>query len=699
MAKLVLTFIVRRRLNRRKEEPMMRLKPARMLILVYVLGVAQAAGAAQDYPTKPIKLVVGEPAGDAFPAGRDADLVARELARQLAGQLGQPVVVENVPGARGSVATEQAARAVPDGYTLLVADAEKMAINPSLYPGMKVDPLKDFAPVARVVSTPLLGIVPATSPAKDMQAFLELAQKAPGSYNYGSAGVGAIDHLGVELLKARTGTTFVHTPRWRGRPFPPGQIAVDDNGIVETDVQFMMASGQVVEKLVQAGKLRALVVFNDQRVRAMPNVPTAAEAGLPGDLVVSRWVGLAAPAGTPAPIVDRLQKEVATAVATPKFQERLRALGTAPAFLAAADFRALIASEQRRWSDVVRASGTKLIVLPKGLGAERIPAVPTPTRAFEVRNGRAYLGGQEVKLWGLRSANVLRSTAVTERFIRNLDNMAAHGINALLVYLDGGNTGWPNSWIQHRGLRPDGALDPAIAERLEWLIREADQRGMVIGVGLFTNRTASLLAQAEGAKAIDEATARRAIQEVGTFLVTRRLHNVFVDLFHEYGAPRIASPVFAEPGGAEKKAKLVAWFKEVAPTHKVGICGATNFTATDYPGIDLRIVQKTTHLPPEEFVISCESSRVDIYDRDGIFDEKGLEEVHAQLEQYRLAPNAALFISSGFSQGVTGGSGTAPHAEMGGYGAADDPGIRFIYEWIRANVGRWEYPQHLPATN
>lgn len=159
------------------------------------------------------------------------------------------------------------------------------------------------------------------------------------------------------MPKAKTGTTFVHTPRWRGRPFPPGQIAVDDNGIVETDVQFMMASGEVVEKLVKEGKLRALVVFNDKRVRSMPNVPTAAEAGLPGDMVVSRWIGLVAPAGTPAAIVERLQKAVETAVATPKFQERLRALGTEPAFLAAAGFRALITSEQRLWLRSARRDG------------------------------------------------------------------------------------------------------------------------------------------------------------------------------------------------------------------------------------------------------------------------------------------------------------------------------------------------------
>lgn len=154
---------------------MMRSMPIWMLALACVLGLAQTASVAQDYPTKPVKLVVGDAAGDAFPAGRDADLVARELAKQLSEQLGQQVVVENVSGARGTAATEQAARAAPAGYTLLVADAEKLAINPSLYPGMQVDPGKDFAPIARVVATPLLGVVPATSPAKDIKEFLALA--------------------------------------------------------------------------------------------------------------------------------------------------------------------------------------------------------------------------------------------------------------------------------------------------------------------------------------------------------------------------------------------------------------------------------------------------------------------------------------------------------------------------------------------
>jgi tripartite-type tricarboxylate transporter receptor subunit TctC len=150
-----------------------------VLALACVLGVVQAAGA-QDYPTKPVKLVV-----------------------------------ENVSGARGTAATEQAAGAAPDRDTLLAADAERMVINPTLYPGMKVDPSQAFAPVARVVATPLLGVVPARSPAKDIKEFLGLAQLVPASYNYGSAGIGAVNHLGVELLKGKTGTTFVHTPRWR----------------------------------------------------------------------------------------------------------------------------------------------------------------------------------------------------------------------------------------------------------------------------------------------------------------------------------------------------------------------------------------------------------------------------------------------------------------------------------------------------
>jgi tripartite-type tricarboxylate transporter receptor subunit TctC len=655
-----------------------------ILALACVLGLSQAA-AAQTYPTKPIKLIVG------FPAGGGVDLVGRQIAAQLSEQLGQPVTVENIAGAGGVTGTEAAAKAAPDGYTLLVANPAKMAINTALYPNMKVDPVKDFAPVARVVFTPLLGIVPAKSPAKDIKEFIELARKYPASYNYGSGGAGNINHVGVELLKAKTGTQFAHTPG------NSSSAAIAD--LVAGNVQFMMDGAHTVGKFVNEGTLRVLVAFNDKRIATLPNVPTAAEAGLPSDMIVSSWIGLAAPAGTPAPIVDRLQKEVEKALTVPKFKEAMLSQGTEPAFLAPPAFRDFIGSEQMRWSEVVKVSGAKVgLTLPKTMGAERIPAVATPTTEFDVRNGRAYLGGQEIKLWGIRAATAMMSTAVTERYVRNLDNMAAHGLNSILVYVQGGNTGWPVEWGAKDGFEPDGRLKPAVAERLEWLIREADKRGMVVGVGIFTPRGVRLLPTVAGGKDVDQTIVKRALHETGKFLVDRKLNNVFIDLMHEYGHVRVLVDTFSEPGGPQKKAQLAAWFKEAAPKHKVGSCPTILRSEPDFPGADIKIIQKTMHIPAEGYVINCELHKRDNYDTEGVFNDRGFERMFAWFEQYRMAPNAGLFFHSGYTQGVTGGDGAAPYGEMGGYGETpEDRGIRFYYEWVRDNVGRWEYPRHIKA--
>jgi tripartite-type tricarboxylate transporter receptor subunit TctC len=311
-------------------------------------AVAQAA-VAQDYPARPVRLVVG------FPAGGGADLVARQIAAQLAEQLGKPVTVENLPGAGGTTATEAVARADPDGYTLLVANPAVMAINPTLYPDMKVDTVKDLAPVARVVATPLLGIVPAALPAKDIQELVALSKANPG-YKYGSGGLGNINQVGVELFKVKTGARLAHAP---GKS---SSAAIED--LAAGKVQFMIDGAHTVGKHIRAGHLRVLVAFHDRRIDSMPEVPTAVEAGLAPDLLVSSWFGLVAPARTPQPVIQTLERELERALQVPKFRASMLAQGTEPAFLRPAAFREFIASERARWSEILRVSGADTTPAP-----------------------------------------------------------------------------------------------------------------------------------------------------------------------------------------------------------------------------------------------------------------------------------------------------------------------------------------------
>lgn len=318
---------------------------------------------------------------------------------------------------------------------------------------------------------------------------------------------------------------------------------------------------------------------------------------------------------------------------------------------------------------------------------------PPPTKEFEIRGGRPFLGGHEIQLWGLRCGNALMSPAVTERHIRNLDNMAGHGINCLGVYIQGSNGGWPDPDAGRNGYTPAGALKSDFAQRLEWLVREADRRGMVVMVGLFSPRKDQEL---QG-----EAAVRRACQETAQFLMRRRLKNVFVDIMHEYNHARIDLDIFREPNGAEKKARLTAWFKEYAPDIEVGVCPTFNSgTADQYPGMDVRIIQKEAEIPREGFVVNVETQRHDSYDNEGKFEPDEFEIMQGYFEQYHARPNACMLFHSAYCQGITGKSGTGPHPEMGGYGRSEeDRGIRFYFEWVRQHVGRYEYPHHLLKAN
>lgn len=314
---------------------------------------------------------------------------------------------------------------------------------------------------------------------------------------------------------------------------------------------------------------------------------------------------------------------------------------------------------------------------------------PPATKEFEIKDDRPYLGGKQIEIWGLRCGNALFSQGVTERHVRNLDNMVAHGINCIGVYVQGSNGGHPDPEGGRNGYTGDGQLKPDFVRRLEWLVREADQRGMVVMVGLFSPR--------KDQDVKDEAAAQQAIEETAKFLVRRKLNNVFCDIMHEYSHSRIDHDIFREPDGAEKKAMLTKWFKKFAPNIEAGICPTyKSNTADEYPGMEVRIIQKEHSIPKTGFVVNVETQRHDAYSNDGKFEADEFPIFLGYFKQYAAAQNACMLFHSGWCQGITNGSGTGPNPEMGGYGKSEnDRGIRFYYEWVRDNIGRYEYPRHV----
>lgn len=317
---------------------------------------------------------------------------------------------------------------------------------------------------------------------------------------------------------------------------------------------------------------------------------------------------------------------------------------------------------------------------------------PPATREFSIKDDRPLLGGKQIKIWGLRCGNALYSQGVTERHVRNLDNMVTHGINCIGVYVQGSNGGHPDSEGGRNGYTPEGKLKPDFARRLEWLVREADQRGMVVMVGLCSPR--------KDQDFKNEAAIKLAFEETAKFLVRRKLRNVFCDLMHEYNHSRVEREIFREPNGAQKKATLTRWFKKHAPNIEVGVCPTyKSNTADSYPGMDVRIIQKEHPIPKTGFVVNVETQRHDAYSNDGKFEADEFPIFMSYFKQYAAAPNACMLFHSGWCQGITNGSKTGPNPEMGGYGKSEnDRGIRFYYEWVRDNVGRYDYPHHVKPT-
>jgi hypothetical protein len=332
-----------------------------------------------------------------------------------------------------------------------------------------------------------------------------------------------------------------------------------------------------------------------------------------------------------------------------------------------------------------------LSAVGEGIAVEA-PAEKAEPKEFEIRNQRAFLGGHEVDLWGLRCGNAFFSDAVTERFVRNFDNMNDHGINLVGAYIQGVNAGHPDGNAGYNGFTRHGELQPEAKRRIEYFVREADHRGMVVMLGVITPRKDQDFYAEEDMRAAIENTAR--------FIEEKKLRNVFVNLCDEFNHPLNADKLLVrEPDGMAKKDLMTKWFKTIAPQIEVGIGPHwKSGTADHYPTMDVRILQKGMPIPAEGWVINVEPIREDYFNNDGIFNAAHLDAIFANCRNYLDAPHAVFMFHSGHVQGITSYSGTGPHAEMGGYGTGPtDRGIRFYYEWVRDNVGKWEYPQHVPV--
>lgn len=324
--------------------------PTRRAALALFVAAALAqwavpAVAQTTFPNKPVKLLVG------FPAGGPLDAHARLLADRLGQLLGQPVIVDYKAGAGGSVGADFVAKSDPDGYTLLMANTGTMTINPAIYPKNPYQTLRDFAPVARTAMQPLAILVNPSVPATTVKELVALAKKSPGRLNYGSAGNGGISHLVPEMFKAATGTFIVHIP-YRGS-------APAFTDLLAGQVQMMAESIPQAVQYVKQGKLRALAVTSRERSNALPDTPTLIESGLK-DFDVVGFYGVLAPAATPKAVVEKLAAALKATLETPEIRSRMVAQGADPAFLGPEDFTRYLGAEMPKWAKAVKDSGARL---------------------------------------------------------------------------------------------------------------------------------------------------------------------------------------------------------------------------------------------------------------------------------------------------------------------------------------------------
>jgi tripartite-type tricarboxylate transporter receptor subunit TctC len=320
-----------------------------MMIRAFLAAVlalcATLPAAAQEWPAKPIRIVVP------FSPGGVADNSARVIADKLGARLGQQVIVENRAGASGNIGSEAVARAAPDGYTLLLGFDGTMVINPHVFAKLPFDTLRDFQPVTKLGDATLILVAHPSLPANSLPELITYSKAQPGGVAYGTSGTGGTPHLAGELLVQRSGAKLVHVP------YKGGGQAIGD--VVGGQIPLVYTAIATAQQYVKSGRLKAIAVSSGKRAAALPEVPTFVEGGQPG-FVVDSWVGILAPAKTPRPIVDRLQKEIAAVLADPEVKARYEVLGIEPVGNSPDQFAAQIKADLSRWEQVVKQAGIKV---------------------------------------------------------------------------------------------------------------------------------------------------------------------------------------------------------------------------------------------------------------------------------------------------------------------------------------------------
>jgi len=321
--------------------------PAQSLALGLLAGALAwlPNAGAQEYPTKPIRLVI------TYPPGGNTDLVGRALALKLGEFMGQQVVVDNRGGAGGVLGSMITAQSAPDGYTIMLGTSAGMVINPLLSRKLTYDPVKDFAPVSMVVIVPQLLVINPQLPVKNVRELIAFAKAKPGYLNAGSSGVGTPNHFGTELLKWLAGVDIVHVPYKGGAP------ALTD--LLGGQIQMAFSSVPAVLPHIKAGRLVALGVGSAKRSPALPNIPTIAEAGVPG-YEYTTWYGVFAPAKTPRTLIARLNAEIVKAMETPDIKDRFTALGGDPDPGTPEELRAYMAIESAKWAKIIKAANIRI---------------------------------------------------------------------------------------------------------------------------------------------------------------------------------------------------------------------------------------------------------------------------------------------------------------------------------------------------
>jgi tripartite-type tricarboxylate transporter receptor subunit TctC len=316
-----------------------------MASAVLLVGFVAAVAWADDYPSRPVTIIV------ASTAGGGTDILSRIMAEQLSKELGQPFVVDNRPGAGSVTGTEVAAKAAPDGYTLQTGLNASMAVNPSLFANLPYDPIRDFAPVGMLAQFPFVVVVSKNFPAHSIKELIALAKAKPGAINYASAGNGTGQHLSMELFKLMTGINLTHVP-YRGAA--PAYTDVISGQVPVFFDNLASGLGQV-----KGGTVRALAVTGKQRSPLLPDVPTMEEAGVPGYTYYT-WFGEWAPTGTPQPVIDKLHAAIEQALADPGVKGRIAAAAGEPMHMPLADIKPFLQAEIAKWADVVKRAGIRV---------------------------------------------------------------------------------------------------------------------------------------------------------------------------------------------------------------------------------------------------------------------------------------------------------------------------------------------------